>query len=68
MALMAENDRHPRSGKSKPKDQACGVFKTAIDRNNQGVTINAYWRHSRVKQYLKDSRAGRIETAGGLLI
>jgi hypothetical protein len=46
----------------KPKDQAGGVFKTAIDRNNQGVTINAFWRHSRVKQYLKDSRALRIET------
>ena len=52
--------RDPRG--RKPKDQAGGVFKTAIDRNNQGVTINAYWRHSRVKQYLKDSRALRIET------
>jgi hypothetical protein len=38
------------------------VFKTAIDRSNNGVTINAYWRRSRVKQYLKDSRALRIET------
>ena len=46
----------------KPKDQAGGVFKTAIDRNNQGVTINAFWRHSRLKQYLKDGRALRIET------
>ena len=52
--------RSPRG--CKPKDQAGGVFKTAIDRNNQGVTINAYWRHSRVKQYLKDGRALRIET------
>jgi hypothetical protein len=26
------------------------------------VTINAYYRHSRVKQYLKDGRALRIET------
>ena len=42
--------RDPRG--RKPKDQAGGVFKTAIDRNNQGVTINAFWRHSRVKQYL----------------
>jgi hypothetical protein len=38
------------------------VFKTAIDRDNNGVTINAFWRHSRVKQYLKDGRALRIET------
>jgi len=52
--------RSPRG--RKPKDQAGGVFKTAIDRNNHGVTINAFWRHSRVKQYLKDSRALRVET------
>ena len=52
--------RNPRG--RKPKDQAGGVFKTAIDRNNQGVTINAFWRHSRLKQYLKDGRALRIET------
>jgi hypothetical protein len=30
------------------------VFKTAIDRNCNGVVISAYWRRSRVKQYLKD--------------
>ena len=52
--------RDPRG--RKPKDQVGGVFKTAIDRSNNGVTIDAYWRHSRVKQYLKDSRALRIET------
>jgi len=52
--------RSPRG--RKPKDQAGGVFKTAIDRSNQGVTINAFWRHSRIKQYLKDGRALRIET------
>ena len=52
--------RSPRGRKA--KDPAGGVFKTAIDRNNQGVTINAFWRHSRVKQYLKDGRALRIET------
>ena len=42
--------RSPRG--RKPKDPAGGVFKTAIDRSNDGVTINAFWRHSRVKQYL----------------
>ncbi len=52
--------RDPRG--RKPKDQAGGTFRTAIDRNSQGVTINAFWRHSRVKQYLKDGRALRIET------
>jgi hypothetical protein len=52
--------RSPRGRKA--GDPAGGVFKTAIDRSNQGVTINAFWRHSRVKQYLKDGRALRIET------
>jgi hypothetical protein len=52
--------RDPRG--RKPKDQAGGTFRTAIDRNCQGVTINAFWRHSRVKQYLKDGRALRVET------
>ena len=52
--------RSPRG--RKPKDPAGGAFKTAIDRNNNGVTINAFWRHSRVKQYLKDGRALRVET------
>jgi hypothetical protein len=52
--------RDPRG--RKPEDQAGGVFKTTIDRNNQGVTINAFWRHSRVRQYLKDGRALRVET------
>jgi len=52
--------RSPRG--RKPKDPADGAFKTAMDRSNQGVTINAFWRHSRVKQYLKDGRALRIET------
>jgi hypothetical protein len=52
--------RSPRGRKA--SGPAGGVFKTAIDRSNQGVTINAFWRHSRVKQYLKDGRAMRIET------
>jgi hypothetical protein len=38
------------------------TFKTAIDRANHGVTVNIFYRHCRVKQYLKDGRAMRIET------
>jgi hypothetical protein len=38
------------------------TFKTAIDRANQGVTVNIFYKHSRAKQYLKDGRAMRIET------
>ncbi len=52
--------RDPRG--RKPKDPPRGTFRTAIDRSSNGVTINAFWRHSRVKQYLKDARALRIET------
>ncbi|HLK00029.1 MAG TPA: hypothetical protein VKU39_08995 [Streptosporangiaceae bacterium] len=44
-----------------------GTFRTAIDRpavgpDNQGVVVNVFYKHSRVKQYLKDGRAMRIET------
>src|SRR5580704_12125596 len=44
-----------------------GVFRTAIDRpvigpDSGGVVLNLFDKHSRVKQYLKDGRAMRIET------
>ncbi len=39
-----------------------GTFKTAIDRHTSGVTVNVFYKHSRIKQYLKDGRALRIET------
>jgi hypothetical protein len=40
-----------------------GTFRTAIDRrDNGGVVLNVFYRHSRIKQYLKDGRAMRIET------
>jgi hypothetical protein len=42
--------------------KAAGVFKTAIDRHTEGVSINVFYKHSRVKQYLKDGRALRVET------
>jgi hypothetical protein len=32
-----------------------GTFRTAIDRrDNGGVVVNVFYKHSRVKQYLKD--------------
>ena len=32
-----------------------GVFRTAIDRrDNGGVLVNVFYKHSRIKQYLKD--------------
>jgi len=44
-----------------------GIFRTAIDRpvigpDTGGVVLNLFYKHSRVKQYLKDGRAMRIET------
>jgi hypothetical protein len=48
-------------GRSLARDTT-STFHTAIDRHNQGVVINASFKHSRIKQYLKDGRALRIET------
>jgi hypothetical protein len=43
-----------------------GTFRTAIDRpvidpDDKGVVVNIFYKHSRVKQYLKEGRALRIE-------
>ncbi|HTF54818.1 MAG TPA: hypothetical protein VK735_45875 [Pseudonocardia sp.] len=38
------------------------VFKTKIVTRGVEVTVNAFYQHSRIKQYLKDGRALRIET------
>lgn len=43
-----------------------GTFRTVIDRpvidpDDKGVVVNIFYKHSRVKQYLKDGRALRIE-------
>jgi hypothetical protein len=44
------------------RSNSTGVFQTLIDRDSDGVVVNAYYRHSRIKYYLKDRRALRIET------
>ena len=41
---------------------AGGGFRTAIDRYCHMVTINVFYKNSRLKQYLKDGVALRIET------
>jgi hypothetical protein len=38
------------------------VYKTKIVTHGTAVSVNAFYKHSRVKQYLKDGRALRIET------
>jgi hypothetical protein len=39
-----------------------GTFKTKVITRGTDITINAFYRHSRIKQYLKDGRALCIET------
>jgi hypothetical protein len=39
-----------------------GEFRTNVITRGTDVTINAFYKHSRVKQYLKNGRALRIET------
>jgi hypothetical protein len=52
---------HPRRWGRPPKTEP--AYKTRIDtRDTIGVTVNADYKHSRIKQYLKDGRALRIET------
>ena len=51
-------DRQIRGGKR----AAGGEFKTKIVTRGTEVTLNAFYKHSRIKQYLKDGRALRIET------
>ena len=42
--------------------KARGQYKTKIVTYGTEVNVNAFYRHSRIKQYLKDGRALRIET------
>ncbi len=51
--------RGERRGKSSPPP---GGFKTKIDERCELVTLNVFYKHSRLKQYLKDGIALRIET------
>lgn len=52
-----------RGGPGRPHRQpATHRFKTKVVTRGVDVSINAFWKHSRVKQYLKEGRAWRIET------
>ncbi|MCB0932634.1 MAG: hypothetical protein KDB71_12135 [Mycobacterium sp.] len=41
---------------------AAGEFKTKVVTYGTAVNVNVFYRHSRIKQYLKDGRTLRIET------
>lgn len=45
-----------------PKRRTQEVFNTKVVTRDTEVTINAFYKHSRIKQYLKEGRALRIET------
>ena len=45
----------------RPPKLGCTPKTRSITRDTE-VTVNAFYKHSRVKQYLKDGRALRIET------
>ena len=51
-------DRQIRGGKRATVSE----FKTKIVTRGTEVTVNAFYKHSRIKQYLKDGRALRVET------
>lgn len=44
------------------RKNTCGTFKTKVVTRGVDVTLNAFYRHSRIKEYLKEGRALRIET------
>ena len=52
---------HGPRGRGRPPKLDC-VAKTKIVTRGTEVTVNAFYKHSRIKQYLKDGRALRIET------
>jgi hypothetical protein len=52
-------DRQVRDGRLRGTG---GEFKTKIITRGTEITVNAFYKHSRIKQYLKDGRALRIET------
>ena len=54
----------PRTRAGRPSP--AGVLKTKVVTRDTEVTVNAFYKHSRVKQYLKDGRALRIETVDQL--
>ena len=52
----------PPSGAAAATAPAPQIFKTKVVTRGVDVTVNAFYKHSRIKQYLKDGRALRIET------
>jgi hypothetical protein len=58
--LIFHGPRHP--GPGRPVKLGCVPKTKVVTRDTIGVTVNAFFKSSRVKQYLKDGRALRVET------
>ena len=56
LIFTGKNERRGR-----PRTQPL-TFKTKVVTRGVEVTVNAFYKHSRIKQYLKDGRALRVET------
>jgi hypothetical protein len=57
--LIFHGPRRPGPGRRVKVD--CVPKTSVVTRDTTGVTVNAFYKHSRIKQYLKDGRALRIE-------
>lgn len=57
--LIFTGRRPGTRGRPIKHDQPC---RTSVVTRDTQVSVNAYFKHSRIKQYLKDGRALRIET------
>jgi hypothetical protein len=56
LIFTGKNEHRGRPRKQPP------TFKTKVVTRGVEVTINAFYKHSRIKQYLKDGHALRVET------
>jgi len=56
LIFTGRNERRGRPPKIAP------VYKTKVVTRGTEVSVNAFYKHSRIKQYLKDGRALRVET------
>jgi len=57
--IFTGHRRGSRPGRPIKNTQPC---RTSVVTRDTQVSVNAYFKHSRIKQYLKDGRALRIET------
>lgn len=61
--LIFRGRRRGKGGsRGRPVELGCTPKTKVVTRDVVGVVVNAFFKHSRIKQYLKDGRALRVET------